>query len=135
MRYLDSNVFIYLALAPKTEPKAIASAKLMEDIVDGRIGAATSSLAWDEMVWVIKKKEGVKIAQSAGKKFLAIPRLKILDIDESVLTTAQAVMEQYDLDPRDSIHLACCINNSIEEIISDDTDFDSAKNIIKRVGI
>ncbi len=38
-------------------------------------------------------------------------------------------MAEVGMKPRDSIHLACCMEGGIDEIISDDRDFDTVKDI------
>ena len=124
MKYLDANVFIYLALSEGSESKAIAAKNIIEKVVEGSFVSATSSLTWDELVWVVKKFEGKEVAKEEGRKFISLPKLKILSVGESTLYAAQDLVAAYGLKPRDAIHAACCIENGIEEIISDDSDFD-----------
>ncbi len=132
MKYLDTNVFVYLALSPSSESKAEAAKSILERVVDGSFAGATSSLTWDELVWAVKKFNGKEIAKEEGKKFLSLPKLKILAVGENTLYTAQDIMTSYGLKPRDAIHAACCIENGIEEIISDDSDFNSVSSL-KRI--
>ena len=124
MRYIDANVFVYLALSQSSESKAEEAKRIIEDLVSGSFAGATSSLTWDELVWVTKKFNGRDVAKEEGRKFLSLPRLKILNVGENTLHAAQDVVSSYGLKPRDAIHAACCIENGIEEIISDDSDFD-----------
>ena len=133
MQYIDSNVFIYAVLAnEKTEPKARLSKQILIGIAEGRMPAATSSLTWDEVVWSIRHEISPEIAIEEGARFLEFPNLRILSIDEKVVNRAQTLIETKKLKPRDSIHLACCMENSISEIISDDKDFDMPVGI-KRI--
>lgn len=133
MIYLDSNVFIYPVISEeKTERKASAAKKILFRVAEGDLEAATSSLTWDELVWVVRKFLGIKAGLKEGEKLLEFPNLKILTIDEKVIKEAQKIAKKYELKPRDAIHVGCVIKNNIKEIISDDPDFDRIKEV-KRV--
>ena len=130
MHYIDSNIFIYPIVADeKTENKALLAKTLLIKIADKSIEAATSSLTWDEVVWCIKKILGSETAVKGGSKFLEFPNLRMLDVNEKVIYRAQKLIETYSLRPRDAIHMACCLENKIRDIISDDPDFDSVKDL------
>ncbi len=124
MKYLDANVFIYMALSDRSEAKFISARKILESIVGGTTPGATSTLTWDELVWAIRKIGGIEVARDEGRKFLSLPRLRLLAVDERILHAAQHIADTYGLKPRDAIHAACCIENGIEELITDDSDFD-----------
>lgn len=134
MKYLDANVFIYLALSPSSETKVVHAKNLLEAVIEGNTEAATSSLTWDELVWAVKKIAGIGAAKAEGKKFIMLPKLKILNVNEETLNVAQWVIDNHRIAPRDAIHAACCIENGITEIVSDDTDFDVVK-LLKRIPI
>jgi predicted nucleic acid-binding protein len=134
MRYLDANLFIYAALSPDSEEIGISSRYILERVFGSHLNAATSSLTWDEVVWAIRKLEGVEVASLEGGRFLSFPKLTILNVSESTVNRAQALLKTYGLKPRDAIHAACCMENGIDEIISDDSDFDDVKGI-KRIEI
>lgn len=130
MKYIDSNIFIYAILG--AEPKiASAAKKILTEIAEGSLPAATSSLTWDEVVWIIKKVLGRIVATEEGKKFLEFPNLKILSVDEHTLYAAQKIIDKCNVDPRDAIHLACCAENNIEQIISDDPDLDKFDGVTR----
>lgn len=131
MKYLDANLFIYAALSPKTEQAGILARKILTRVFEGKLAAATSSLTWDEVVWVIRKIEGEKVAASEGAKFLSFPKLVILSVSESVIFKAQELVENIRIKPRDAIHAACCIENGIEEIVTNDPDFDLVEGVKK----
>lgn len=133
MKYVDSNVFIYPVVADeRTDRKAALAKKILLQIANGKLKAATSSLTWDELFWVIKKFLGRSLAIVEGRRFVEFPNLKILEVGESTITAAQDVIGNYDIKPRDSIHAACALENGIREIISDDPDFDKIKEV-KRI--
>lgn len=132
MKYLDANIFLYFILNPVSDKSSVASGELLMKVADGRMQGATSTLTWDEIVWGVKKKAGAGVAKEEGRKFLAIPKLKLLPVSESTLHYAQDLIAIYALKPRDAIHAACCLENGIEEIISDDSDFDGIEGL-KRI--
>lgn len=133
MNYIDSNVFIYpVVVDERSDRKAFLAKRILIKIADRSIDAATSSLTWDEVSWSIKKILGREIATKEGSKFLEFPNLKVLSVDDKTIGRAQKLVEKYAIRPRDAIHIACCIQNNIRDIISDDADFDAVKEI-KRV--
>ncbi len=132
MKYLDANIFLYYILNPELDKNGIAAKSLLIKVADGSIQGATSVLTWDEIVWSVKKKAGFDIAKTEGSKFLEFPNLKLLDVNESILSKSQSLMEKYNMKPRDAIHTACCVENGIEEIITDDSDFDGIAGL-KRI--
>jgi len=57
--------------------------------------------------------------------------MEFVNVDETVLTQAQRLMEKYKLGPRDAIHIACALVRKTRCIISDDEDFDKIKEITR----
>ncbi len=130
INYIDSNVFIYAIVANDiSERKAHYSKKILLDVANGGLRAATSSLTWDEVVWSVRKLLDIETSVKEGKELLEFPNLKILNVDNRVLVRAQRVMEVYNLKPRDAIHAACCFENDIDNLISDDPDFDKVHDL------
>lgn len=133
MKYLDSNVFIYPVIAAeKTEKKAALAKSVLIKLAEGSLRGYTATLTWDELVWSVRRFIDVKTAIIEGRKFLDFPNLKLLRVDESVIRSAQEIIQKYNIKPRDAIHVGCAIKNGIREMISDDEDFDKIKEI-KRV--
>ncbi|MDI6883714.1 MAG: type II toxin-antitoxin system VapC family toxin [Hadesarchaea archaeon] len=128
--YVDSNVFIYAAVYDE-KGRGGAAKKILSRMAKGEIGACTSSLTWDELVWVVRRIEGWDAAYEEGAKFLQLPNLKILSVD-GVVDLAQKLIENYDIGPRDAIHAACALKNGVREIISDDRGLDRIKEV-KRI--
>ena len=129
MKYLDTNIFLLPILYEGK--KADKAKEILENLAQGKIQCATSSLTIDEFIWVlIKIKNDRKQAIEASKDLLQLPNLRILDISFSDLLVALDFMERYNqLKPRDAIHLASCTNSGIFTIISDDSDYDGIKEI------
>jgi len=132
MPYIDSNVFIYpvvyLTEAQKTAKKA---KEILYKIERGELTAYTSTLTWDEVVWVVSKVLGRKDGIRQGRKLLGFPNLEFINVDEGILTLAQMLLDKYKLSPRDSIHVASALSRKIKEIISDDKDLDQVKEITR----
>jgi len=130
MLYLDSNVFIYPVLySIEAEPKARKAKEILLSIEKGEFPAYTSTLTWDEVVWVISKTMGRSEGISQGQKLLGFPNLEFISADANILSQAQALIDKYNLRPRDSIHIASAIQRKIKTIISDDKDIDQVTEI------
>ena len=130
MAYIDSNVFIYPVLYTEdVEPKVKRAKEILLSIEKGELLAYTSTLTWDEIVWVISRTMGRTEGISQGQKLLGFLNLKFINVDETIIGQAQALMSKYNLSPRDSIHVAAAIDRKIKIIISDDQDTDIVKEI------
>jgi predicted nucleic acid-binding protein len=126
MQYVDSNVFLYSALySPHLEPKAKRAKEILQKIENKELSAATSTLTWDEVVWVASKLLGRSCGIAQGQKLLGFPNLEFINVDEAIIAQAQSLMDKYKLSPRDSIHIA----SKEKIIISEDEDFDQIKEI------
>ncbi len=130
MPYIDSNVFIYPVLYEEEhEPKVKQANQILRSIARGELQAFTSTLTWDEVVWVVRKTMGKEEAINQGKKLLGFLNLQWVILDERVLSQAQALIAKYNLRPRDSIHIASALTKHITTVISDDEDIDQVKEI------
>ena len=130
MLYVDSNVFLYSVLySPDLEPKAKKAKEILQKIENKELSAATSTLTWDEVVWVASKLLGRSGGITLGQKLLGFPNLEFIYVDEAIISQAQSLMNKYKLSPRDSIHVASALSRKATIIISDDEDFDQIKEI------
>lgn len=94
MFYLDSNVFIYPVIyQTETQQKAKKAKDLLLKIESGQLSAYTSTLTWDEVVWVVSKVLGRDDGIDQGRKLLDFPNLKFITVDESILNRAQALID------------------------------------------
>ncbi len=132
MIYLDANIFLSAIVNPTTDEQSKICNEILRKVVFKELSAATSLLTWDEIVFIIKKTLGRNIAGIEGKKFLSFPNLLFLKVDDNVIFLAQDLSIKYNLNPRDAIHAASALTNNINEILSDDSDFDQIKEI-KRI--
>jgi predicted nucleic acid-binding protein len=123
--YIDSNVFIYPVIYDENViVEARKASEFLLKISSGEIEAYTSCVAWDEMVWVVRKLFGVDLSLELGRKILGFPNLKFLGVKRATVFKAQEIVEKYRLTPRDAIHAAAAIENKIATIVSYDKDFD-----------
>ena len=130
MQYVDSNVFLYSVLySPDLELKAKRAKEILQKIENKELFAATSTLTWDEVVWVATKLLGRSGGITLGQKLLGFPNLEFISVDEAIIAQAQSLMDKYKLSPRDSIHVASALSRKATIIISDDEDFDQIKEI------
>ncbi len=133
MPYIDSNVFIYPVLySAESEPKVSKARQILLSIEKAELPAYTSTLTWDEVVWVISKTMGRSEGINQGQKLLGFPNLEFISADTNVLSQAQVLIDKYNLSPRDSIHVASAIQKKVRTMISDDKDIDQVAEI-KRV--
>src|SRR3989304_5606910 len=130
MAYVDSNVFLYRVLYQvEVQPKVKKAKEILLKVESGSLSAFTSTLTWDEVVWVVSRVMTRNDGEAQGQKLLGIPNLQFINVDEGVLTQAQTLMNKYKLSPRDSIHAASALDRRIKTIISDDEGFDQVKEI------
>lgn len=130
-KYLDSNVFIYPLLYEDKRAKFFEN--ILLELVEGKFKGFTSVLTWDELVYILLRQKGKDIATSEGEKFLRFPNVSFVGANLSIVSDAQKLIKKYSLKPRDAIHVASALNLKVDEIVSDDSDFDKVKEI-KRVG-
>ena len=126
MKYLDANVFINAALPRKNRSKYI---RIIQQAISGEEIFATSVLTIDEVTYVIRKEIGFDYSLRIAKNILTMKNLILLEVDEGTITLSLNLMGKYILNPRDAIHAACCMQNNIKIIVSDDADFDKVREI------
>ena len=101
----------------------------MQKIEEGELLAYTSTLTWDEVVWTIRKFMGRDESITQGQKLLGFINLHFIPVDENILSQAQALMSNYNLKPRDSIHVSSAIDRKLKIIISDDVDIEKLRKL------
>lgn len=125
MIYLDSNIFLFALLYDeKVFSEAFYAKDLLKGIIGKNIQACTSVLTWDEVVYVVRKKSGLRESVLAGEKLLRFPNLKLIGTDLEVLTIAQTLLDNHSVRPRDAIHAATALYCQADYMISEDSDFD-----------
>lgn len=130
MIYLDANFFVFASL--DTSEKGLNAAKIQKDIIEGKLFGATSSLALDEVMWSFIKNKRLEILRKTIEEIYSMKNLTIKEVDASVPLLALDFIEKYNLKPRDAFHAALMKNFGINEVVSDDSDFDKVE-WIKRI--
>ncbi len=126
-KYVDANIFIQAIV--RNEDNCI---KVLEKIINKEFIGVTNILSWDELTFIIEKFLGKNIAETEGNQFLIFPNLVFIDAKRDIIIKAQKLYEQYKIKPRDAIHAATALSLNIDEIISEDSDFDCIKEL-KRI--
>lgn len=129
MIYLDSNIFIIAALEEKEEGQKARN--ILKLVGSKKRTFATSSLAFDEVLWVLIKEKSRTEAIMAVRAMLKIPQLRIINIEKNIITESINIIETTTLKPRDAIYLAAMRLKGVNEIITQDRDFDNIKGIRK----
>lgn len=91
--------------------------------------AYTSTLTWDEVVWVVRKTTGRADSSNAGKNLLSFPNLRFVPVTEEILARAQGLVESFGVAPRHAIHCASAISKGIEVVVSEDSDLDAVATV------
>ncbi|MGC1122102.1 MAG: type II toxin-antitoxin system VapC family toxin [Candidatus Methanofastidiosia archaeon] len=129
MYYFDANVFIFPQIYDLKVEFAAKAKEYLTALAEEEIEGCTSTLTWDEIVYIIRKFSVAKDSLTAGKKFLTFPNLRIVDVDVKIVSRAQKIVETCGLKPRDAIHAACALTYCNGQIITNDSDFDKVKGV------
>lgn len=125
--YLDANVFVFAAL--DTGQKGELSRDYLERTTQGKIEAATSALTLDEILWVLLRNHRPDYLRPVIEGIYALPNCTILPVTADAPRLALEFIEKYKIKPRDALHAAIMQQHHLNNIISDDTDFDKIAQI------
>ena len=139
--YLDSNFLVYWAL-PKDNGVKKKVRVWLAKFLSSRAVLTTSCLAIDEAWHGIKQTYNKQNDTSIGcaeepiysqlNNFTSelIKKINIIQFSDPKAGTQKALeyVKNYKLKPRDAFHLAIMKNNFIEEIITNDSDFERIKS-------
>jgi len=130
MIFIDTNIPMYAGGEP--HPLKEPCQKIIKEIASGRVDAITDCEVLQEILYrylkIGERKKGFQIFDY----FHRVMAGRILAVEDGDVQRARELAEEYDLSPRDLIHLAVMRNHGIKEIITADEDFDRVKGI-KRV--
>ncbi|ESQ24185.1 MAG: putative nucleic acid-binding protein, contains PIN domain [uncultured Acidilobus sp. JCHS] len=123
MIFVDANFLIYLNLGVK-EVEDYYLRLLSEESL------ATDPLVLDEVIYVSKKKYGVRLEDTLDfLDNIVLPNSVVLPVTINEYRRAREVMLKYSVSPSDALHVAVMLNNSIRRILSEDRDFDRVKEV------
>lgn len=125
--YLDANFFIF-SLLDKTEIGDSAR-EIQKRLAQGEFKGFTSSLALDEVLWVLIKNKKEGLIQGVMDDIYRTPNLLIVPVSSTAPILAAENIGEYGLNPRDATHVAVMEENGIEIIVSDDRDFEKVDKI------
>ena len=124
--YIDSNVFIYAFLAD--DQIGDDARKIINAVSKGKIRGYTTPLGYDETIYHLRKKLDEETFQDVVDAFLDIDFLTFLPIDkDDILVSKEYVLNGFQ--PRDSLHIAAWINNNIDVLVSEGSDFETIEDI------
>ncbi|MDI6640407.1 MAG: type II toxin-antitoxin system VapC family toxin [Methanocellales archaeon] len=124
--YLDANFFIF-SLLDRTEVGEGAR-MIYQKMVEGKLNTATSSLTFDEVMWVLIKANKKHLIKDAVNDIYKTQNLAILPVSISIpLNAIDLILKG--LNPRDAFHVAVMMENKISTIISDDLHFKAVEDI------
>jgi len=128
--YIDTNVFLNSVLYdPKENVEAQKALLYLQQVVRGEIKAVTSTLTWDEFVWIIKREIDRETSNQKGQEFLRFPNLIFEKVTLNIVKKAQDLLLKYSIRPRNGIHLATALINKMENFVTFDSDFDDISEI------
>ena len=125
--YIDSNVFIFAYCSNDKEGDSCRS--VIKKIINNEISAFTSTLTFDELFYKAFKLKNKETALLISDMFLNLNNVSFISVDYNIISLANSLLIKHNMLPRDAIHLACCLNNKTNVIISTDKDFDGIKDI------
>lgn len=121
--FVDANVFVYGATQG---PHREACAEAILAISRGQAAGLTSTAALEE-VWFLEwsKKAGAIGGLTERAYAMTAP---LLPVGDAIFQRAFA-LDAPSLGPNDRLHVATCIENDIEAILSADAGFDSVEGL------
>jgi len=128
--YLDANFFVMCNFDQTI--KGENARKILGEISAGK-EAITSSLALDEVMWVIIKNKRIEALRETIEDIYAMLNLTVKEVSPEIPLEALDFIEKYNLKPRDAFHVAVMKKFQVNEIVSDDSDFDKVE-WVKRIG-
>jgi len=126
--YLDANFFIFAKFSE--ERKGMRAREILQSIISGR-RAVTSVLAIDEAMWVLRKEGWNTVLRAFVEEIYGMRNLDVREVPALVPLRALDFIERYNLRPRDAFHVAIMEEFGMNEIVTDDADFDKVKTITR----
>jgi len=117
MRFVDTNVFIYVITAhPAFGP---AARRILERIEAGE-EALTSTLVLCEVAWVLEAMGRQGDINPTMEKILSYESLRVADFGAEDLVMGSVNLMNYRIDFNDGVNLAVMERNGVKEVYSND---------------
>jgi predicted nucleic acid-binding protein len=65
----------------------------------------------------------------AGAKLADYPNLRFVSASEEIIRSAQRLLSEYQLAPRDAVHVASALSRPVDALVSDDSDLDVVREV------
>ncbi len=132
-RYVDVNVFVYWLCG---HPSFGKKAKNWIERIEKEGNFVTSVLTIYESLVIVagltnKSLKDREFVETVINSMTGLKGLKIEPLVKEDFAKAAEIMNDFGLDFEDSLHLAVASRKNVEEIVSNDSDFDKAN--VKRV--
>ncbi len=127
MRFIDANVFIYvLVKSPKKDYEI--SKEILERAEKGEETATSLAVIQEVIDWLEynNRKKEIKSFLVAVNSYLSMEKLTTTWED---LVPALGEMEKHDIDFVDALTLQCMKKNKMDEVYSNDKDFDRVEGV------
>jgi predicted nucleic acid-binding protein len=117
MRFVDTNVFIYVITAhPAFGP---AARRILERIEAGE-EALTSTLVLCEVAWILEAMGRQGDINPTIEKILSYESLRVADFGAEDLVMGSVNLTNYRIDFNDGVNLAVMERNGVKEVYSND---------------
>ncbi|MBS3155666.1 type II toxin-antitoxin system VapC family toxin [Candidatus Woesearchaeota archaeon] len=130
--YIDSNIFVFAAVSDEKE--GLKARQVLEYLAEKNVKIYTSVLTFDEFSYKLLKNRKKEDAVNAISAFFNLKGIIFIDVSRNIIWDAFEIIKNYNLEPRDAIHLACALSRNLKIMISEDADFDKIKEI-KRLSL
>lgn len=125
--YLDTNFFLYLS--DKSSPFHPTCTKFLRHCQKENILISTSAETIQEIIHYTKNTKQLEKGLKAAKQALSLVKV-LLPVNKSTIDLYLKYAAIYkNASSRDLIHLAVCVENKIDKIITFDKDFAKFKEI------
>ncbi len=120
--YFDSGVFITPIIKNREQRVIDECIEWQTKIKEGQVEAFTSCLTWDELVYVVQKRNGKELAGRIGERFLQLSNIGFIAADEDIIKGAQDLLGNSNVRPRDSIHAFTSLMHAEGNIVTLDVE-------------
>ena len=130
MRFIDSNVFIYVLVKSPKDDYIIAK-RILQRIEEGEEAITSTAVIQEIVDWLEynNRRREVETLLTAINSYITMKKAKV---SWNEIMEAIGDMKKYDLDLVDALTLQTMKKNDVKEIYTNDKDFDRVKEV-KRI--